>query len=147
MALIKLLVLDDDEEYCYNLCNHLTHNYSETFIINCFSGAYSIQEWIEKTDPDLILASELYYKQVFSSFKKNIIILSSGKNTADLHDKDTIYKYKDVNQIAGDIINLFTKTGNIIRKAKEKTPKIIAVYSASGNVGKTTVSLGRFILK
>ena len=33
MALIKLLILDDDDEYSFNLCNYLTHHYSETRVI------------------------------------------------------------------------------------------------------------------
>lgn len=142
MALIKLLIFDDDDEYSFNLCKYLTHNYSETFIVNYFGKAYNVQEWIEKTEPDIVLTCEKLYSQISENFIKHIIILTSGRNTLDIKDVQTIYKFKDVNQIAGDIINIFTKNENIIKNAREKTPKIIAVWSAGGNVGKTTVSLG-----
>ncbi len=142
MALIKLLLFDDDYEYCLNLCNYLTHNFKETLIVNSFSNTCSIQQWIEKIDPDIVLTSEVYYNQIQNYFKKNVIILTTGTNSVQYADQVTIYKYKDVNQIAAEIINTFTKEGNIIRTTKEKTLKIIAVYSAIGNVGKTTISLG-----
>jgi cellulose biosynthesis protein BcsQ len=142
MALIKLLILDDDDEYSFNLCNYLTHNYSETLLVNYYNNSYKIEEWIKKIDPDIILICEKYYNQVSNHFKKNFIILTTGTNSVGLSDVSTIYKYKDANQIAGDIINIFTKAGNIITQTKDKTTKTVAIYSATGNVGKTSVSLG-----
>jgi len=142
MALIKLLILDDDEEYSSNLCTFLTHNHSETLLVNYYNNSFKIEEWIKKIDPDIILISEKFYNQVYSSFKGNIIILSSGTNSMDLSDVSSIYKYKDANQIAGDIINIFTKSRNIITKVKEKSVKTVAVYSAAGNAGKTSIALG-----
>jgi len=142
MALIKLLILDDDDEYSFNLCNYLTHNYSDTLLVNYCSNAYKIEEWIKKVDPDIVLICEKYYNQVYNYFNKNLIVLTSGTNNVGLSNVSSIYKYKDANQIAGDIINSFTKVGNIITQTKEKTTKTVAVYSASGNVGKTSVALG-----
>lgn len=142
MALIKLLILDDDDEYSFNLSNYLTHNYSETLLVNYCSNAYKIEEWIKKIDPDIVLICEIYYNQVCDYFNKNLIILTTGTNSTGLTNVPSIYKYKDANQIAGDIINSFTKAGNIITQTKEKSTKIVAVYSASGNVGKTSVALG-----
>jgi len=142
MAIIKLLILDDDDEYSFNLCNYLTHNYSETLLINYCSNAYKIEEWIKKVDPDIVLICEKYYNQVYNYFNKNLIILTSGTNSVGMNNVPSIYKYKNAKQIAGDIINSFTKVGNIITQTKEKTTKAIAIYSASGNVGKTSVALG-----
>jgi len=142
MALIKLLILDDDDEYSFNLCNYLTHNYSETLQVNYYNNSYKIEEWIRKINPDIILICEKYYNQICDHFKKTLIILTTGTNSVGLADISSIYKYKDANQIAGDIINSFTKAGNIITHTKEKTTKTIALYCATGNVGKTTVALG-----
>jgi cellulose biosynthesis protein BcsQ len=142
MALIKLLILDDDEEYSFNLCNYLTHNYPETLLVNYCSNSYKIEEWIKKIDPDIILLSEKHYNQVCEYFNKNLIILTAGTNSTGLADIFSIFKYKAANLIAGDIINNYAKAGNIIRQTKDKNTKITAVYSASGNVGKTTVALG-----
>lgn len=142
MAFIKLLILDDDDEYSFNLCNYLTHNYSETLLVNYCSNSYKIEEWIKKIDPDIVLLCEKYYNLVCKFFSNNLIILTTGTNNVYLADIPTIYKYKDANQIAGDIINYFTKAGNIITQTKDKTTKTVAVYSASGNVGKTSIALG-----
>lgn len=136
MALIKLLILDDDDEFSFNLCNFLTHNYSETFLVNYYNNSYKIEEWIKKIDPDIILICEKYYNQVTNHFKKNLIILTTGTNSVGLSDIFSIFKYKDANKIAGDIINFFTKAGNIIKQTKEKATKTIAIYSAAGNVEK-----------
>ncbi|MHB8062054.1 MAG: AAA family ATPase [Ruminiclostridium sp.] len=142
MALIKLLILDDDDEYSFNLCNYLTHNYSEALLVNYYNISYKIEEWIKKIDPDIILICEKYYNQVSNYFKKNLIILTTGTNSVGLSDVSFIYKYKDANQIVGDIINIFTKAGNIITQTKDKITKTVAIYSAAGNVGKTSVAMG-----
>lgn len=142
MALIKLLILDEDEEYSFNLCNYLTHNYSEILLVNYCSNAYKIEEWIKKIDPDIVLICQKYYNQVHEYFNKNLIILTAGTNSFGLENVFSIYKYRAANQIAGDIINTFTKAGNIITHTKDKNTKTVAVYSASGNVGKTSIALG-----
>ncbi len=142
MSLIKLIILDDDDEYSFNLCNFLTHNYPETLLVNYCSNAYSIEEWIKKIDPDIVLTCEKYYYQILKHFTKPIVLLTSGKNSSGLSDIPSIPKYKDINKIAGDIINTFTNTGNILSASKETSTRVISVYSASGNVGKTSVAKG-----
>lgn len=142
MALIKLFILDDDDEYSFNLCNYLTHNYFETFLVNYYNNSYRIEEWIKKIDPDIILLCEKYYNQVCKHSQKNLIILTTGTSSVGLSGVPSIYKYKDADKIAGDIINVFTKAGNIITQSKDKTTKTVALYSAAGNVGKTSVALG-----
>ncbi|MDF2988689.1 MAG: ATPase involved in chromosome partitioning [Eubacterium sp.] len=142
MSLIKLIILDDDDEYSFNLCNFLTHNYPETLLVNYCSNAYNIEEWIKKIDPDIILTCEKYYYQILKHFIKPIALLTSGKNSSSLSEIFSIHKYKNVNKIAGDIINSFTNDGNILNSSKETTTKVISVYSASGNVGKTSVAIG-----
>lgn len=142
MALIKLLILDEDDEYSSNLCKYLTHNYSEKLLVNYCSNAFNIEEWIKKIDPDILLVCEKFYNYVDGYFQKIKILFSSGKIKSDLKDITQIYKYKDVNKIAGDIINSYINAGNTISATKEKTTKTVAVYSASGNAGKTSVALG-----
>jgi cellulose biosynthesis protein BcsQ len=142
MALIKLAILDDDDEYSFNLCNYLTHNYSEMLLVNYFNNSYKIEEWIKKIDPDIILVCEKYYNQICNQFKTNLIILTTGANSTYIGDASLIYKYQDANQIAGQIINFFTKSCDIVKQENEKIAKIVAVYSASGNTGKTSVAMG-----
>jgi cellulose biosynthesis protein BcsQ len=142
MALIKLLIFDDDDEYSSNLCKFLTHHYSETLLVNYYNNSYKIEEWIKKIDPDIILASENYYSQICNQFKKNLIILTTGTNSAYLADVPSINKYQDANQIAGSVINFFTKSSNIIENKSDKSAKIVAVYSAAGNTGKTSLATG-----
>lgn len=142
MALIKLLLFDDDDEYSSSLCNFLTHNYSETFLVNYFNNTFNIQEWIEKCDPDIILTSEKYYSLLSEKFRGISILLTAGRNHIELSNITSIYKYKDVTQIAGEIVDIFTKSGQIIRTTNGKATKLAVVYSAAGNVGKTSISLG-----
>lgn len=142
MALIKLFIFDDDDEYSFNLCNFLTHHYSETLLVNYYNNSYKIEEWIKKIDPDIILVCEKYYSQICNQFKENLIILTPGTNSAYLADVPAINKYQDTNQIAGNIINFFTKSSNLIVHKGDKTAKIVAVYSAAGNTGKTSLATG-----
>lgn len=140
MSLIKLIIMDDDDEYSFNLCSFLTHNYSESLLVNFCSNSSKIEEWIEKHNPDLILTSEKHYYDICKKFDKTIILLSKGSNPTDLKDIPTIYKYSNINKLAGMVIDKFTSSGNIIKNIKEKTAKIVTVYSASGCVGKTTIA-------
>lgn len=142
MSLIKLMILDDDDDYSFNLCNFLTHNFPETLLVSYCSNSYNIEEWIKKIDPDIVLTCEDYYPEVKEHFVKTIYILSSGTTGSSFSDIPSIYKYKEVDKIAGDVIHGFISTGNIIKKTKEKITKVIAVYSASGSVGKTSIALG-----
>ncbi|OPX46272.1 CobQ/CobB/MinD/ParA nucleotide binding domain protein [Ruminiclostridium hungatei] len=142
MALIKLMIVDDDDEYSFNLCNSLTHNFSEILLVSYCSNSYNIEEWIKKIDPDIVLTGEKFYNVITKHYAKTLLILSSGSSSSGVAEIPSIYKYKDVNKIAGDIINSFTKAGNIISPAKEKAARIIPVYSASGSTGKTSIALG-----
>ncbi len=142
MALIKILILDDDDEYSSNLSNYLTHHYSQTLLVNNCNNFRKIEEWVKKIKPDIILVCEKYYNLISNYSKKNIIILTTGTHSVDLEDICSIYKYRDANKIAGDIINIYTKAGNIITQTKDKITKTVALYSATSNVGKTTVALG-----
>ncbi len=142
MSLIKILLLDDDDEYSSNLCNFLTHNYSETMLVNYCSDVYKIEEWIKKIDPDILLTCEKYYCHVRDYFQKNIIILTSGTSSAEMDSVPSVYKYRNADKIAGDIVNSFIKAGNIIKTQSEKNTKVISVYSAAGSVGKTSIASG-----
>ncbi len=142
MALIKLMIVDDDDEYSFNLCNSLTHNFSEILLVSYCSNSYNIEEWIKKIDPDIVLTCEKYYKVITGHYAKILLILSSGSSSGRVAGIPSIYKYKEVNKIAGDIINSFTNAGNIISQVKEKIARIIPVYSASGGTGKTSIALG-----
>ena len=140
MSLIKLIIMDDDDEYSFNLCSFLTHNYSDSLFVNYCSNSCKIEEWIEKHNPDIILTCEKNYYDIRKKFDKTIILLSRGANPTHLKDIPTIYKYSNINKLAGIIIDNFINSGNIIKSIKEKTAKIVSVYSASGSVGKTTVA-------
>lgn len=142
MALIKLMIVDDDDEYSFNLCNSLTHNFSEILLVSYCSNSYNIEEWIKKIDPDIVLTCEKYYKVITGHYGKILLILSSGSSSGRVPGIPSIYKYKEVNKIAGDIINSFTNAGNIISQVKETAARIIPVYSASGSTGKTSIALG-----
>ncbi len=141
MALIKLLIFDEDNEYSISLCNFLTHSYSETIAVNYCKDLNDINNLIKKIDPQVILASERYYNDIKTYCKRNLILLSSVKTPESTIQNDYIYKYKEVNQIAAEIIDIYTTSGNKIYHTGGKNTKIVSVYSAAGNVGKTSLAL------
>ncbi|WP_242835334.1 hypothetical protein [Ruminiclostridium papyrosolvens] len=114
MTLIKLLIIDEDNEYSISLCNFLTHSYSETFAVYYCKDLNDINNSIKKIDPNVILSSEKYYCEIKNYTNIDLILLSSLKNPETTIKTDYIYKYKDVNQIALEIINIHTTTGNKI---------------------------------
>lgn len=142
MGLIKLLIIDYDDEYSFNLCNYLTLNYSDIFLVNYCCNACNIKAWIDKIEPDIVIIAGEYYSNIIDYFREIIIVLGDGTDGTGLKEVPVVYKYRDANQIAKEIINIYTKAGNFINKTKEKIIKTIAVYSAGGNVGKTAISYG-----
>ncbi len=142
MAQIKLMILDDDDEYSSILCNSLTHSYPDTFLVTYCSNTCSFEEWIKKIEPDIVLTGEGLYSEISPHYQKNIIILTSGISKSCVTSLPTIFKYSDVKKIAGEIINIYTRDGNIIVNTKEKASKVVSVHSASGAVGKTSVAVG-----
>ncbi len=141
MALIKLLIIDEDNEYLITLCNFLTHSYSETFAVSYCKNLNEINNSIKKIDPNVILASEKYYSEIRKYTNIDLVLLTSIKNSETTIEKNYIYKYKDVNQIAAEIVNIHTATGNKINNTGGKNTKVISVFSAAGNVGKTSLAL------
>lgn len=63
------------------------------------------------------------------------------KNPETTIKTDYIFKYKDVNQIAAEVINIHTATGNKTYSNQGKNTKVVSVFSAAGNVGKTSLAL------
>ncbi len=141
MALIKLLIIDEDNEYSISLCNFFTHSYSETIAVNYCKDLNDINNRLKKIDPHVILTSEKYYDEIKKYCKHNLILLSSTKNSELSSQNNYIYKYKDVNQIAAEIINMYNTLGNKINHTGGKSTKIVSVFSAAGNVGKTSLAL------
>ncbi len=141
MALIKLLIIDEDNEYSISLCNFLTHNYSETIAVNYCKDLIDINNRIKVIDPHVILASERYYNDIKEYCKRDLILLSSVKNPESAIKTGYIYKYKDVNQIAAEIINYQTTSGNKVNHTGGRKTKIVSVFSAAGNSGKTSLAL------
>lgn len=142
MALIKIVIFDTDDEYSFNLCNSLTHSFSDKFVVNYCNNSDNTSEYIKQINPDIVLTDENNYLALRNFFKRQIIMLTTGVFSLEYENVLCINKYQEVYKIASEIINCFANSGKLIKTNKEKSAKVIAIYSAVGSSGKTTVARG-----
>jgi cellulose biosynthesis protein BcsQ len=143
MSNIKLLILDDDNDYSNNLSTFLTHNYSQIFIVSQLNNNLSdLENCIKQSNADIILTTESYYYRIKKVFNKIIIILSTGMDSLNCSNCPSIFKFTDANKIAAELTAVYANEGHILLNKNSRKGMVVCVYSAAGNIGKTTISLG-----
>ena len=138
MSAIKLLIFDADKEYANNLSDFLVHNFSQYFNVCQCSSKTEIGLVIETFCPDIMTVSDDLYEYASSIFNKKIAVLSNG-----MHQNigcSSIYKYKNANNIAGDLMGLIDFNVYVGSDNNSDT-SVIMFYSAAGGSGKTTLAL------
>ncbi len=138
MSAIKLLIFDADKEYANNLSDFLVHNFSQYFNVCQCSSKSEIGLVIETFSPDIMIVSDDLYEYASSIFNKKIAVLSNG-----MHQNvgcASIYKYKNANNIAGDLMGLVDFNVCVDLDNNSDT-SVIMFYSAAGGSGKTTLAL------
>lgn len=143
MSNIKLLILDDDSDYSNNLSTFLSHNYSQVFIVSQLNNNLSdLENCIKQSNADIILTTESYYNRIKNIFNKIIVVLSVGMDNFNYNGCPTIFKYTDANKIAAELTALYADDGHALLNRNSQKGMVVCVYSAAGNIGKTTISLG-----
>ena len=138
MSAIKLLIFDADKEYANNLSDFLVHNFSQYFNVCQCSSKSEIGLVIDTFSPDIMTVSDDLYEYSSSIFNKKIAVLSNG-----MHQNvgcASIYKYKNANNIAGDLMGLVDFNVYVDSDNYSDT-SVIMLYSAAGGSGKTTLAL------
>ncbi|MDP4179687.1 MAG: AAA family ATPase, partial [Bacillota bacterium] len=146
MSKLSLIIADNDEEYLNGVVGFLTEKYLTRFKILSFTDKISLINYIEGSNEklDILLVSpDLYYENLDKRNISLLAILSSGRLEKDFKGCDIIYKYQLGENLAKNILNLYSdKNCEIILTNGEKTTKVVAVFSPNGGSGKTSVAYG-----
>ena len=144
MSKIRLIFADQDTVYMDYFLNYIrSSKEAEKFEIKMFSSKENLEKYlIDKPIADILLISSSFQfdfpptHQAITIYLQNEIILDSQD------DSFTIYKYQPLNQLISQILSIYYEHSQKISKiSKSIRTKTIAVYSAAGGTGKTTVAV------
>lgn len=145
MGKLRVVVADSDMEYVQGLSDYMGSFHSYKFEVRTFTSIDYLIEFLAKKDNKydiLLLSTEFYLRE--SSFKEleKSALLSPGNIIQDF-GLPVVDKYQHAERIVGCIAGILAET----REGRAPVPggrlaKTVAVYSACGGIGKTSVALG-----
>ena len=146
MKKIRLVLADPDVTYMESVMMYLrSSSDGPQFDVKMFSKPSHLQQYIDDGRPiDILLVSSDFDFQ-----KKSIkpigvmIVLEDDRISSNEYDYPTLFKYQPLNQLISGVLSIYyEQKGHLIPfSSEEKRAKVIAVYSASGGTGKTTLAV------
>lgn len=143
MNKITIMLVDIDEKYLMPIELRLIEMLGDKVELSVISDEAYLKKYFSlPRQIDILVIKESLYSTDFQRHNINkTFILSEDmycNETTQSLNVHTIYKYTSVKEIYSEIINKSSmEPGN-----KKNESKVIMVYSPSGGVGKTTISLG-----
>lgn len=145
MSKQRVLVIDNDINYIIPIQTKFAEEFFENIDLEIiteqqyFDSLFSSPQKIDI----LIISAELYNDQI-QRHDIGVTFVMSEENISDdtgFLNVNYIYKYTSIREIFNQILG---KSGNNLKlnKSNEEGTKVIAVYSAEGGAGRTTVSMG-----
>lgn len=147
MYKLSLLFADHDSEYVEKVAEFINSEYSSRIKLSSFTKIESLQECLAslKGEVDVLLASPAFLKDI-SVVHNNInmiIALNDGKISGETKEP-AIEKFQPGDKMVSQLLDMYgskyRKAANLM--AGKNETKLIAVYSAAGGTGKTSVALG-----
>jgi len=157
MSKLKVVIADQDADYVQSLGRSLADICGDSFLVSCFTEEQALLGFLhegraseEKTADFLLLggrfieyAAECRHicgGQVVHLTERN----SDGSKSQKKQQKNKIFKYQRADFLARQLLQL--KGGGSSRehivRPNAGRPSIVAVFSANGGAGKTTVAAG-----
>lgn len=146
---ISIAIVDENKFYTKALSEYLQNEYGQVFDVSCFTSVESLKQYLNSgCDTDIMLIDWKLYEEALRAYKINsILILSENSLENDINGIKTLYKYQRADLLAKQILqSLDSVKGKTFKlNNQQKTAKLIAVYSAAGGAGKSTIvyNLGR----
>jgi cellulose biosynthesis protein BcsQ len=140
---IVVVLIDKDEKYLIPFEYEFINKFGEKVEIHTITDEDYYEMFfnsLKKIDI-LIINEEFYNEDIIKHSITSIIVLTENTEIKSMKDVISIYKYTSIKEIFTQIIN--NPNLNFDKYSKKKTDtEILFVYSPSGGVGKTTVSIG-----
>lgn len=151
MNKIKLVLADTDESYLKSLADYLSAYFGDKFQLSYFTQYGFLLDYInhEPTKVDILLiCPSLFDLLPKENTKAAIIILSDDQLEDDYKNYDIINKYQSGERIASSLISSYIKNSSekVFTGSGVEETSVIGVFSASGGVGKTCISVAAALL-
>ncbi|CAM2981835.1 AAA family ATPase [Paenibacillus sediminis] len=142
MVPIKVVLAVQDDQYIEPFLHYVhSSEYSDRLRISAFSHIDSFIECISGTDkPDFIVAESHFVEQMENEGSSLPYVMLSESDKGTTQGKE-LNKYQPLNLLLDAVIEAYKGQSSIVRASNERKAAIIAVYSAIGGSGKTTVAL------
>lgn len=151
MSRINLVIADCDSEYVEGLVKFLISKYTGKFNVSSFTKKEHLTRFLIKDgkSADILLLSPAVYEKSITVKNINTIIFLSEKDYQKEFDGwNAIYKYQHGDRLVGSVLNIFSDNNRDRAFTTDRSSKtsLIAVYSPSGGIGKTSIAIGCSIL-
>ncbi len=151
MSKLHLVIADKEVFYVEALTNYILNNYSSRFQISSFTDEEHLCSFLENSDNQfdiLLISPELFKASIYKGKNEKVILLSAGEINNITSNNISINKYQSGEKIVSNIIGALSDEdiGELYISSGSKKTRVTAVYSPSGGVGKTSISVGSSLL-
>lgn len=140
----KIVIADLDFDYIMPLQARLAKMYYNQVELEIITDKDYYKEFLSSPKSiDILLVSEELYDNSLNRHKiDNIFVLVENDDNDKSLNQNLLYKYTSVKEILNIIFSKSKASLSYNTKSITRKTKVILVFSASGGVGKTTLSLG-----
>lgn len=148
MYKLKIIIADRDIKYLSKIVDYLNSAILARFKVSAFSKPDVLADYLHSANeqinillahPDFLKLADDYYQNV-----EMILQLSDGSLDCFSDKFPTVNKYIPADKMASNLVKFYTEKNAYAAKliTGSKRTKLVAVYSASGGTGKSTMTLG-----
>lgn len=140
---IQLLLATAESDYSEFLSNILSKKYADTFTIGICSSKDKLVDMLEVKKFDIVLGESDWVSSLGNVNAKIVLALCNEQTDNDQLTQDIgkVRKYQRISQIVSDVLESYASVASGSGKLGEDRGSVVAVWSPSGGVGKTSVAL------
>jgi len=139
----RLIIITEDRGYAEHLAKVLSKNYSEYFEVSTCTNLSYVSDMLGSKKYDIVLVEPDLLQLVKSYGQKLTVIMWNigAEISQDDEEIAKILKFRRISNIVSQILSLYAEIAETAADYTEQNGRIIAVWSPSGGVGKTTVAM------
>lgn len=146
MSKTRILIADPDKDYNKSLADYLIYHFPQSIEVDSCSDEALLNKYIkgQETKIDLLLLNE-NFKSIYGEIPEQIMVITlTEKKKIFCENRKSICKYQCGDEIANQVLSFYAGKimGGSFIYHDSKRSRVVAVYSSSGGVGKTTLAIG-----
>ncbi len=139
---IKLVILDQNEEYLERLSTLIRKQYMEKFELNWFTRLEALDQYVKKNNFDILLISDVFKDYQPGKGIKVYFVEKAG--ITKINNEPALCKYQSVDNLYRQLIQIMADHGEDIQVQFGNTDvcgRVVAFSSFEGGTGKTTMAV------